>query len=660
MKVSHNWLQTYFDKPIPKAETLAELFNFHAFEVEAIETLEDNSVLDVKVLPDRAHYALSHLGIAREVSVIAEIPLKAGRIPQGPEATLTRKPEVRIEDTRFCRRYMARYAEVPSVAESNPHASAMLASIGQRAINSIVDATNIVMFDCGQPLHIFDADKVVGTIVIRSAREGEKILLLDSVAGADREVALLATDYVIADDEGPIAIAGVKGGKRAGVTAGTKHLIIESANFEPASVRRTSTRLNLRSESSKRYENEITPELTATGMNDVCSLLVHNISGATFGPIVDTYPTKQMQTIIDFNPAYITERLGVAVPEKEAKKILTTLGIVVTEKGASWNLAIPYERLDLTDAVDIIEEIGRIYGYDKIVSVLPPQLADVVPTDKTFYWSEKVKSILVEQGFSEVQTYTLIGNGDIEITYPLAKDKKALRTSLESRLVHTASQAGIIIDLLGLKNIKIFEIGKVFPKAGEKTVLGVAFTSKKDKKDDQYTESELFSNLANRLGFEDKKFIEEHIIKKTGLITTSVENSSVRKGSAVEIDIDSLISKLPEPGSLADAGFKVLTGKKYTPYSRYPFIARDIALFAPAGTEEGVVRDVIQTSLERTAKKLVVRGPDCFDRFEKGDKKSFAFRMIFQSFDRTLSDEEVGGFMEALYTDVKAQGWEVR
>lgn len=644
MKVSHNWLQTYFDKPIPPAETLAELFNFHAFEVESIETLEDNSVLDVKVLPDRAHYALSHLGIAREVSVITGVPLKTGRIPQGLEATLTRKPEVRIEDTRFCRRYMARYGEVPSVAESNPHASAMLASIGQRAINSIVDATNIVMFDCGQPLHIFDADKVVGTIVVRSAREGEKILLLDSVAGADREVALLATDYVIADDEGPIAIAGVKGGKRAGVTAGTKHLIIESANFDPTSVRRTSTRLNLRSESSKRYENEITPELTATGMNDVCSLLVHTIPEATFGPIVDTYPTKQVQTIVDFDPTYITERLGVAVPEKEVKKILIALGVGVTEKGNSWNLAIPYERLDLTDSVDIVEEIGRVYGYDKIVSVLPPQLADVVPTDKTFYWSEYLKTLIAGLGFSEIQTYTLVPKGYFEVSYPLASDKSALREKMSSQIIESLALNAHNAELLGLEAVKVFEIGKVFPKSGEKTSLVLGVTQIKKKKG--VTAESLLKEAITQIEKLSGASLEARI-EVTGNSAVAEADIAMREGAGFK-------------GLVSDLDFKVLTGKKYIPYSRYPFIARDIALFAPAGTDELVVRGVIQTSLDRSAKKLVVRGPDCFDSFPKGEKISYAFRMIFQSFDRTLSDEEVGGFMEALYTDVKAQDWEVR
>jgi phenylalanyl-tRNA synthetase beta chain len=665
MKVSRNWLQTYFDKPIPKADKLAEIFNFHAFEVEDIEMVEDNAVLDVKVLPDRAHYALSHRGIAREISAITGQLLKSNRIPHGPEATLTKAPEVRIEDKKFCRRYMARYAEIPSVKESNPHAVSMLASIGQRAINVIVDATNIVMFDSGQPLHIFDADKVVGTIVVRSAKAGEKILLLDSVAGADREVALLATDHVIADDDGPIAIAGVKGGKRTGVTVDTKHLIIESANFDPTSVRITSTRLNLRSESSKRYENEITPELTATGMNDVCALLIHNIPEAKFGPIVDIYPTKAKQAVIDFNPAYMEERLGVSVPLADIRDILMRLGIGVAE-GKSWRLAIPHERLDIENPVDIVEEVGRIYGYDKIVSSLPPKLKDVVPMDKTFYWTEKVKSILFEQGFSELQTYTLVPKGDFEVAYPLASDKRALRKNLQDQMLTAFTSNAVNTTLLGLDEVKIFEIGKTFTKEGEKTSLCIGVSKKSDKKQPDAHATllkdylGLFKRMPGIVDVADSSDIKEGVsfdlkIKGTKSFVNSTSNIALR-----EIDFDALVSKLPEPTSIADLDFKPLAGKRYVPFSRHPFIARDIAIFTPAGTDEGAVQSVIGASLAQSAGKLVVKGPDCFDRFEKGDRKSFAFRMIFQAFDRTLSDEEVNGFMQSLYEAVKAKGWEVR
>lgn len=647
MKVSRNWLQTYFDTPLPEADVLERLFTFHAFEVEGVESVHGDSVLDVKVLPDRAHYALSHKGIAKEVSALTGAPLKAHRIPPGPQATLTHSPSVSIEAPTFCRRYMARYAEIPQVADSNPHARVMLSAIGQRAINAVVDATNITMFDCGQPLHIFDADKVRGGMVVRHARKGEKITLLDSVAGQDRVVELLETDHVIADDNGPIAIAGVKGGKDSGVTSTTRRIIIESANFEPSAVRRTATRLNLRSESSKRYENEITPEMTVEGMDSVSGLIAHNIEGTAFGPVVDVYPTKVSKTVIGFDPAVLISRLGVSVPGGEAIAILTRLGIEVKEDGVLWNLTVPYERLDLTSSIDIVEEVGRIYGYDKVPSVLPPALADRVVMDKEFYWTERIKSILFEQGFSETQMYSLVSKGDVEITYPLANDKKALRkTLLTPELRDTVARNLLNADFLGIEVIKIFEIGRVFSQDGETTKLFLGHIPVRKKKG--VTATNLLTVTLDILGRELGIKIEANIPDDSG--------------NLAEVDFNSLISKLPEPGSLADAGFKILTGKKYTPYSRYPFITRDIALFVPSATTENEVCSVIAQSLSEVAGDLLVKGPDCFDRFqkEKEGRASFAFRMIFQAYNRTLSDDEVNGWMLKVYDAVRARGWEVR
>ncbi len=225
MKVSHSWLQTYFEKPIPSAKELAEIFTFHAFEVENVEEKNDDSILDVKVLPDRAHYALSHAGVAEEISVLRKIPIQ-GRVISSVEENITSKPTARIDSPVFCRRYIGRYIEVPKIAESSKWVSTLLTAIGQRSINSIVDATNYVMFDVGQPLHAFDADAIEGVVHVRAAQEGEKVVLLDG-----REITLTAQDHVIADDKGALDIAGVKGGKRAEINASTKRILIAYTNL---------------------------------------------------------------------------------------------------------------------------------------------------------------------------------------------------------------------------------------------------------------------------------------------------------------------------------------------------------------------------------------------------------------------------------------------
>ena len=501
MKISHNWLQRYFAKPLPDAGKLAELFTFHSFEVEGIEDKDlmevandgkthiiKDSILDVKVLPDRAHYALSHWGVAEEVSVLTRMPLLLGeRASIAPE--LSQKPAIRIENPQFCRRYVGRYIEVV-VEPSYLWVETFLTAVGQRAINSIVDATNYVMLDTGQPLHAFDADKIKGSIVIRAAKPGEKITLLDG-----REVELVPADGVIADDEGPLAIAGVKGGKRAEVTMDTRRIILESANFEPSAIRLTSTRLGLRNESSKRFENEITPDLAGYGMDSICSFIAKLIPAAKFGPVADEYPVKAVQRTILFDPAMIRSRLGADIPLDQARDILESMNITVDKVTGKvtgdfdqemWNLTIPLRRLDLELPEEIVEEIGRVYGYDRITPVLPNSASIPPAVEKSFYYAEKIKNILLGFGFSEVQTYSLVSSGYFELEKSVASDKNFLRTNLSDGIFASLGFNARNADLLGLSEIRIFEIGKIFSREGEHTSLAIGVNNlnkgKKGKK----------------------------------------------------------------------------------------------------------------------------------------------------------------------------------
>ena len=652
MKVLHGWLQNYFEKPIPRAEELAELFTFHSFEVEGLEKGRDSDgsddVLDVKILPDRAHYCLSHAGVALEISLLTKQPFRPNRIPPIPADTLAQKPQVRIEAPNFCRRYMARYGEISKVAPSNPHATAMLAAIGQRAINAVVDATNVTMFDCGQPLHIFDADLVKGPIVVRAAKKGEKIVLLDSAAGSDREVELLETDHVIADDEGPIAIAGVKGGKRAGVTDKTRKLIIESANFAPEAVRRTATRLNLRSESSKRYENEITPELTVQGMTSVCGLVKHNMPEAQFGPIVDVYPVPAKKTVIDFDPAMIENRLGVQVPLAEAKDILVRSGIEIAEKGGKWQLAIPHGRFDLAIPEDMVEEIGRIYGYEHIKGILPPVAGSDVPVLPEFYISELIKNSLVEQGFSEVNLYTLVSKGEVETAYPLAKDKAFARANLTDGMLACVERNALNADLLGLDAVRIFEIGRTFKKDSERLTLSLGAAQIKKMK-----------------GVNGEKIIEAAVTQICqSLHIPQINWKCILKGSAAvtEIDLAPVIAafKMQADVSYSDLAFGPASEAKYKKFSFYPFIVRDIAVFVPESVTADEVWSEVQKGIRASQADSLLARHALFDTFQKDGKVSYAFRMIFQAQDRTLTDTEANATMEKVYEGIRSRGWEVR
>lgn len=684
MIISYNWLQKYFSEPLPSPEKLEELFIFHACEIEGVESIKNSAglvtdtVLDLKVLPDRAHYALCHKGIAGEVSTMIDMPCEKLSLSE-IKVTSDKQPTIMIEAKNFCRRYVGRYVEVQGSGKSSDRTINLLNAIGQRTISPVVDATNYVMFDIGQPLHAFDADKVKGNIVVRAAKAGEKIELLDSSEGVGRVIELTIEDHVIADDDGPIAIAGVKGGKRAAITAETKHLILESANFDPTIVRRTSTKYDLRSESSKRYENEITPELAIQGMHELSDLILKSIPDAKFGSIVDVYPMKAVQTVIELDPKYISERLGVDIPAETSKKILESMGVQVVDKkenikdkilGAPlsndvqdvvWQLTIPYHRLDLTIPLDIVEEVGRIYGYDKVIGILPPKIDGVVKVLPAYYLSEKIKNILVSRGFSEVSLYSLVAKGEIETAKPLARDKAFARMNLNDGMSACVEKNVLNADLMGLSSIKIFEIGHVFSNTGESIHLSIGAAQVKKVK-----------------GVNGKKLIMEVIEiigKEIGVDTAAINPilTVVEKGqlAVCELDLGELLKayKLPTNASYTDLGFGPTSSNMYKKISPYPFIVRDIAVFVP----EAVSADQVWSEIEVGIKTVGITGLDAknntiqllarhslFDTFKKDGKVSYAYRMVFQSMERTLTDDEVAKIMDSINSMLKGKGWEVR
>lgn len=651
MKISRNWLQTYFKKEIPTAEKLAELFTFHAFEVEGIEQIqksdlsENDSVLDLKVLPDRAHYALSHRGIAGEVSALTGLEIKE-RYVGSIERDIDDKPEVIIKNPDFCRRYIARTILVDKVDIKSPiWLKNALESIGQRSINSIVDITNYVMYDIGQPLHAFDADKVVGALTIRQAKEGEKITLLDG-----REITLTSEDSVIADDEGPLVIAGIKGGKRAEISETTTKIIIESANFHPTKVRRTSTKYDIRSDSSKRFENEITPELAIHGMNNVCGLIKEMLPKAKFGPIVDNYPNKVEQIVFEFDPTYVKERLGIEIPLKEIEVILQRLNVVVSGCVTSqWKITIPFERLDLVNREDIVEEVGRIYGYDKIVGILPQGGCDtsrngILPN---FFVSELIKSTLIDLGYSEVSLYSLVEKGHIETAKPLAHDKAFARSELSKGMIECVERNILNADLIGLESIKIFEIGHIFTEESEKIHLVIGASQVKKVK----------GLKAENLLDEAIKKLEEILNLK---ITGKLSSNKTGNAKVIEIDLDALVKEYKGGFELSKLQLESASKNRYQKISLYPFIVRDVAVFVPETVSNEAVWDVIEKGIEKSeAKELLVRH-SLFDTFKKENRISFAFRLIFQSMERTLTDEEVNKIMETIYSGLKRENWEVR
>ncbi|HET8575050.1 MAG TPA: phenylalanine--tRNA ligase beta subunit-related protein [Candidatus Paceibacterota bacterium] len=778
MLFSYRWLQEHFDDPLPNPQELADYLTLHSFEVESVAEEKDDFVLDIDILPNRSSDCLSHEGVAKEISVLFEKKTKTPEHFQIQEIeSKPTKLQISVEDSKLCPRYIGRKVSRITVAESPLWMKEKLQAIGQKSINNIVDATNVIMYETGQPLHAFDADKLDGEkIFVRLARSGEKITTLDG-----KEVPLDENTLVIADAKDPLAIAGVKGGKKAEVDKNTKNIVLESANFHPTNIRKTSARVNIRTDSSKRFENEVPLKVAEEGMETVSSVLLklHQNSGSDkeqpiFEEKIDIYPEKYRQIKISVNPSRVSDILGVEISEdvleetlhrlefpyektnviqkmldlapkyagtkyaygadqstgktepksfdsssliqflfaeagmlvprlavdqyffgeevafadmlpgdvvfsnaaeeqiyfksvhflpgkelpegvdhaglylgegnilhtsreqqkaviekmKESKQFKKVVGVrrMADPHKERWLVSVPEHRLDLERPEDIVEEIGRIYGYEKISAKPLPTETFSPKIHRLFFAVNKIRNILFTLGFSEIYTHTLQRKGDVRVANPMAQDKAFLRTSLLENMQKSLDLNEKNAPLFGEEVLTLFEIGIVFPEGKEHTALAIGIRDTKRKK--QQRAEEIFQKVEE--GF------QEAFGKKL----------PHREGETVEINLDEFIADIPEKFSYEDVLEKKAAGEKYESISSYPFLLRDIAVFVSEGEDAFEILRLISEE----GKDLLVRTTlfDIFEKtFEDGLKKtSYAYHIVFQAKDRTLSDEEANRIMD--------------
>jgi len=311
MKVSYKWLQSFFEEnTLPSADKVADTLLMHSFEIESVEKINEDVVIDVDVLPNRAHDCLSHQGIAKEVSVLLDIPLKRDRYFLKSEIKNNdEKMMVSIENDR-CRRYMGCIVNNIEIKESPKWLQDLLEAVGGRSINNIVDATNFVMFDLGNPVHAFDKDKINGGISVRLGEKGESI---KTVGRTEVNIDIDDSMLLIADRNGPMAMAGIKGGIRASVSDKTTSLIVEVANFEPISTRKTRQKIGIQTDSSKRFENDLPQGIAPNALDSVLKLIIEiaGTSETTVGEIFDYYPKKIENRIVSLSFTKTNSLIGI-------------------------------------------------------------------------------------------------------------------------------------------------------------------------------------------------------------------------------------------------------------------------------------------------------------------------------------------------------------
>jgi phenylalanyl-tRNA synthetase beta chain len=634
------------------------------------------------VLPDRAHDVLSHVGVARELAVLEDRMLLYPFEKLAIKSKKTSRLKVEIKDKNLCFRYIGVVMENIRVGQSPEWMKARLKKLGINAINNIVDATNYVMVELGQPMHAFDFDVIKNSqgkaqILVRRARKKEKLTLLD---GSIKE--LSGDDLVIANDKKALALAGIMGGADSGISENTTTVVLESANFSFENIRKTRTRLEVRTESSDRYEKEIDPNLTEKAMARLIEILEQ--FGGKVNGVVDVYPRPVKPWTIILDPKYVNNLLGVAIPLFQVVKILALLGLKVKKQGKFLKVVVPTFRVDLKTQEDLIEEVGRIYDYSRIQPQAPLAEVQVAKPNEFRAFERVAKNVLVSAGFSEVFNYSFYGQRDAELAQlgmmehfelanPMNPDQALLRVNLIPNLLKNIQE-----NLKNFSEVRIFESGRVFWRNGKKMpeekrmlVGAVVIDKDEDKKKENrarnfFEAKGVVDILLDQLGMSNYYYDNFESVPNDTPVTLWHE------GRTAQIKIEDRQEAIGYLGEISplvltefdihkrvamfELDLEVLLNiaereREYRPLRKYPTSERDISLVAPGGVR---VDDILQ-NIQFSGGKLVLDA-DLFDIYDFEDgTTSFAFHIVFGAEDRTLESQEVDGLMQAIGDSLKEE-----
>ena len=630
MKISLNQINELLEKPL-SAKEVEEAFSLHAFEVDDIEEVEGDTVFDIDVLPNRSSDSLSVLGLARELSAILNIPLKEDYLEQDlPDFESDRQLEVVIEESSSATLYGAALIEGVEVKESPDWLKDFLIKQGQRPINNLVDATNYVLFFLGQPTHVFDADKLQGkNIGVRLARQGESITTLDNEAYELDESISVIFD-ASSEDKKALAIAGIKGGLDSAVSDATKRVILESARFDPVLTRKAAQKLKIFTDASKRFENDVPDLLPFYGMK----LLIETVLQVAGGELMCSAfisakePRENPKMFLDAGK--INKRLGLELEMQEMQEILKRLRFKVVRD----IVQAPFYRTDIERLEDISEEVARLYGLSKIKAKALPESDSEKRILDSFYYAEKLRANFTDKGWVEVINSSVQDKGELKLANALASDKNFYRDDLSYQLKKALDKNERNAPLLGIYDaLRIFEIGNVYKGGKEFTAVAFAARPIKKKKREAAT-------------LEILQKVKSEIESNFGISLPEPE------GETLEFPLETLFKEEPKDGYIK---LETLPNVQYEPFSQYPFVLRDIAVWLPESADKSELESLIQKHSGELLKRM-----DLFDEFAKDGRVSYAYHLVFQSKDRTLTDEEINEIMANIEKEAKDKGWEPR
>ncbi|MDZ7726358.1 MAG: phenylalanine--tRNA ligase subunit beta [Candidatus Campbellbacteria bacterium] len=643
MRVLRSILEDYTEAPLPPTEDVAHALTMKSYEVEEIGAHEGLDFLEVDVLPNRASDSLSHFGIARETANALRIKhIVPSEIPTVEESS-PGSLDIEIEEGT-ARRFVAVTISGLNKATTPKWLKSRLEALGERSINPIVDVTNYVMLLTGQPLHAYDAcklEEITGgklKLTSRIAKEGETLISLEG-----EEINFSGGELIIAADDKVLGVAGIKGGKESGVNENTDKIVLEAACFNPVMIRKTSQAIKLKTNASKRFENEVPPELSLVGISEALRIFKELAPDIEVVALKDEYPDKPKERKIELDTSHAASLIGVEIPKETQIDILKMIGCEVSEEG---NLIVtpPWYRLDLEQSVDLVEEIGRLYGYENVPEKELGQISQNIPSTPPA--KEIIRDQLMDLGYSEIITRSFRKKGDVAVANPLDKEQPFLRKNLKSGIENALELNARNAELLELEIVRVFEIGTIFKKDKEIESLSLGASKTKNCRHKFKPDQELdrvISDLDTALGI--KMSAHE--------LTREVNQDSF----VIEFDLDAILQKISDnlEWSYSEPPFKA-----YNEFSPYPYVLRDVAVWTPEGTTANEVREIIKSNASGLLGVITL-----FDTFEKDFESekftSYAFRLVFQSFQKTLSDEEVNEEMQQIYGALSSRnGFEIR
>ena len=629
----------------------------------------DDHVLEVEVTPNRPD-CLSVLGIARELAALTGARLRPPQVALKEAGDAARSlARVRIEAPDLCHRFTARVISGVTMGPSPAWLRARLRAIGLRPISNVVDVTNYVLWELGQPLHAYDYETVAdATIVVRRARADERFTTLDG-----QERVLDASMLLIADPRRAIGLAGVMGGANTEVTARTTRVLLESAWFAPASIRRTSRTLGLRTDAAYRFERGADVEGLVTASARATALIAETAGGTIARGVVDAYPRKRKPQRVRLRMARVKRVLGVAPAPALARKVLTGLGLPVKSRGADLEVTVPSFRRDLSMEDDLVEEIVRVWGYDRIPSTLPGGAISLVTHPATLRQGQTVRRALVGAGLAEVVTYAFSDPAradllrrpadpkPVELMNPLARDASLLRTHpLEGVLSAVATNVR-----RQQADVRVFEVGKVYQwgngdtGTSEPRWVAIALTGGRGEAG--------WSATAEPVDVYDAKGLAEHVLAALAVragtggagalsgFEPDCHGTLVAESGAILAEFGEVAAALRESFGIAAPVFAAVVSLdaivatsvaplRYQPLPRFPAVERDLAFVI--GAEQTLTAAQIEAALGEEAGPLL-RRLVLFDVFRFSDgRSSLAWRLLFQAEDRTLTDAEVNAIQE--------------